>query len=196
VIEFVEELIRIGRAIDPNALFSSPRTRRRNICCRRMPTFAVSTFTFKIRRDSEGYLLSAGKISPGEHRTYASGNSAWTRSGTRRSEQPGDARWHIDSVVKMRSCLEPISFTGRTNGSPGGPGNYLTGRFGIVTREREAKKGVLQRFKKSSDETTQLHLIFPLPQDAALVGHRCSYNGGRNSAAFSIPLGQTKLPAY
>ena len=48
VIEFVEELIRIGRAIDPDALFPMPLIRRPNICYRKIPIFAASMFIFTI----------------------------------------------------------------------------------------------------------------------------------------------------
>ena len=86
VIEFVEELIRIGRRSIRMRSFPTPRIRQPNICCRKMPIFVVLMFTSTTNKISRVICCDC-KISPASIR-LSWANSAWTLSGIRRTNRP------------------------------------------------------------------------------------------------------------
>ena len=86
VIEFVEELIRIGRAIDPDALFSYATYPPTEYLLPQNADFCCFNVYLHNQRDFEGYLLRLQNLT-GEHPLIL-GNSAWTPSGIHRRNRP------------------------------------------------------------------------------------------------------------
>src|SRR6266480_3089763 len=133
VIEFVEELIRIGRAIDPDALFSYATYPPTEYLLPQNADFSCFNVYLHNQRDFEGYLLRLQNLT-GEHPLIL-GEFGMDTIRHSQEEQAEMLGWHIDSFLKG-GLAGTFFLPGRTNG-------LLAGRkltdwaFGIVTRERK-----------------------------------------------------------
>ena len=98
VIEFVEELIRIGRGIDPDALFSYATYPPTEYLLPQNADFSCFNVYLHNQRDFEGYLLRLQNLT-GEH-PLVLGEFGMDTIRHSQDEQAEMLGWHIDSVVK------------------------------------------------------------------------------------------------
>src|SRR6266852_5639458 len=136
VIEFVEELIRMGRAIDPAALFSYATYPPTEYLLPQNADFCCFNVYLHNQRDFEGYLLRLQNIT-GEHPLIL-GEFGMDTIRHSQEEQAEMLGWHIDSVVKC-GLAGTILFTWTDEWFTGGQ-EITDWAFGIVTRQREPKK--------------------------------------------------------
>src|SRR5256714_11309130 len=173
VIEFVEELIQIGRAIDPDALFSYATYPPTEYLLPQNADFSCFNVYLHNQRDFEGYLLRLQNLT-GEHPLIL-GEFGMNTLRHSQEEQAQMLGWHIDSVVKC-GLAGTILFTWTDEWFTGGQ-EITDWAFGIVTREREPKKAFATiREKLGPTDSILPHL--PLPRTPFVSVIVCSYNGG------------------
>ena len=191
VIEFVEELIRIGRAIDPEALFSYATYPPTEYLLPENADFSCFNVYLHNQRDFERYLLRLQNLT-GE-RPLILGEFGMDTIRHSQEEQAEMLGWHIDSVVKC-GLAGTIFFTWTDEWFTGGE-EITDWAFGIVTREREPKKAfhTLQE-KLGRDNSVVPHLHLPKVPFVSIIV--CSYNGGRTLATCLDSLGKLNYPAY
>src|SRR5882762_4812568 len=191
VIEFVEELIRIGRAIDPDALFSYATYPPTEYLLPQNSDFSCFNVYLHNQRDFEGYLMRLQNLT-GEHPLILGefGMDSIRHSQDEQAEMLG---WHIDSVVKC-GLAGTILFTWTDEWFTGGQ-EITDWAFGIVTRQREPKKAFYTIQEKLGPINSILpHL--PLPRTPLVSVIVCSYNGGRTLAACLDSLGKLNYSHY
>ena len=156
VIEFVEELIRIGRAIDPDALFSYATYPPTEYLLAQNADFCCFNVYLHNQRDFEGYLLRLQNLT-GEHPLIL-GEFGMDTIRHSQDEQAEMLGWHIDSVVKC-GLAGTIFFTWTDEWFTGGQ-EITDWAFGIVTRERRPKK-VFYILEEKLAKTIPHYLIVP-----------------------------------
>lgn len=191
VIEFVEQLIRIGRAIDPDALFSYATYPPTEYLLPQNADFCCFNVYLHNQRDFEGYLLRLQNLT-GEHPLIL-GEFGMDTIRHSQDEQAEMLGWHIDSVVKC-GLAGTIFFTWTDEWFTGGQ-EITDWAFGIVTRERRPKKAfyVLEE-KLGRNDFTLPHR--PLPKAPFVSVIVCSYNGGPTLASCLDSLGKLNYPQY
>jgi len=191
VIEFVEQLIRIGRAIDPDALFSYATYPPTEYLLPQNADFCCFNVYLHNQRDFEGYLLRLQNLT-GEHPLIL-GEFGMDTIRHSQDEQAEMLGWHIDSVVKC-GLAGTIFFTWTDEWFTGGQ-EITDWAFGIVTRERRPKKAfyVLEE-KLGRNDFTLPHR--PLPKAPFVSVIVCSYNGGPTLASCLDSLGKLNYPEY
>jgi GT2 family glycosyltransferase len=191
VIEFVEELIRIGRAIDPDALFSYATYPPTEYLLPQNADFCCFNVYLHNQRDFEGYLFRLQNLT-GEHPLILGefGMDTIRHSEDEQAEMLG---WHVDSVVKC-GLAGTIFFTWTDEWFTGGQ-EITDWAFGIVTRERRPKKVfyILEE-KLGRNNSTLPHR--PLPKAPFVSIIVCSYNGGSTLASCLDSLGKLNYPDY
>src|SRR6476660_5093305 len=191
VIEFVEELIRIGRAIDPGALFSYATYPPTEYLLPQNSDFSCFNVYLHNQRDFEGYLLRLQNLT-GEHPLIL-GEFGMDTIRHSQDEQAEMLGWHIDSVVKC-GLAGTIFFTWTDEWFTGGQ-EVTDWAFGLVTRDRKPKKAFYTiQEKLGGNNSTSPHL--PLPKTPFVSVIVCSYNGGHTLAACLDSLGKLNYPAY
>ncbi len=191
VTEFVEELIQIGRAIDPEALFSYATYPPTEYLLPQNADFSCFNVYLHNQRDFEGYLLRLQNLT-GEHPLIL-GEFGMDTIRHSQEEQAEMLGWHIDSVVKC-GLAGTIFFTWTDEWFTGGQ-EVTDWAFGLVTRERTPKKAfyTIQR-KLGQNDSTLPH--FPLPRTPMVSVIVCSYNGASTLAACLNSLGKLNYPDY
>jgi len=191
VIEFVEELIRIGRALDPDALFSYATYPPTEYLLPQNADFCCFNVYLHNQRDFEGYLFRLQNLT-GEHPLILGefGMDTIRHSEDEQAEMLG---WHVDSVVKC-GLAGTIFFTWTDEWFTGGQ-EITDWAFGIVTRERRPKKVfyILEE-KLGRNNSTLPHR--PLPKAPFVSIIVCSYNGGSTLASCLDSLGKLNYPEY
>ena len=191
VIEFVEELIRIGRAIDPDALFSYATYPPTEYLLPQNADFCCFNVYLHNQRDFEGYLLRLQNLT-GEHPLIL-GEFGMDTIRHSQDEQAEMLGWHIDSVVKC-GLAGTIFFTWTDEWFTGGQ-EITDWAFGIVTRERRPKKAFYTLEEKlGRNDSTLPHR--PLPKAPFVSVIVCSYNGGPTLAFCLDSLGKLNYPKY
>ena len=191
VIEFVEELIRIGRAIDPDALFSYATYPPTEYLLPQNADFCCFNVYLHNQRDFEGYLLRLQNLT-GEHPLIL-GEFGMDTIRHSQDEQAEMLGWHIDSVVKC-GLAGTIFFTWTDEWFTGGQ-EITDWAFGIVTRERRPKKAFYTLEEKlGRNDSTLPHR--PLPKAPFVSVIVCSYNGGPTLASCLDSLGKLNYPEY
>jgi glycosyltransferase involved in cell wall biosynthesis len=191
VIEFVEELIRIGRAIDPDALFSYATYPPTEYLLPQNADFCCFNVYLHNQRDFEGYLLRLQNLT-GEHPLIL-GEFGMDTIRHSQDEQAEMLGWHIDSVVKC-GLAGTILFTWTDEWFTGGQ-EITDWAFGIVTRERRPKKAFhMLEEKLGRNNSTLPHR--PLPKAPFVSVIVCSYNGGPTLASCLDSLGKLNYPEY
>ena len=191
VIEFVEELIRIGRAIDPDALFSYATYPPTEYLLPQNADFCCFNVYLHNQRDFEGYLLRLQNLT-GEHPLILGefGMDTIRHSEDEQAEMLG---WHIDSVVKC-GLAGTIFFTWTDEWFTGGQ-EVTDWAFGVVTRERRPKKAFYMLEEKLGRNNSILPHR-PLPKAPFVSVIVCSYNGGPTLASCLDSLGKLNYPEY
>jgi len=172
VIEFVEELIRMGRAIDPDALFSYATYPPTEYLLPQNADFCCFNVYLHNQRDFEGYLLRLQNLT-GEHPLIL-GEFGMDTIRHSEDEQADMLGWHIDSVVKC-GLAGTILFTWTDEWFTGGE-EITDWAFGIVTRERKPKKSFYTLEEKLGRNDSALPHR-PLPRTPFVSVIVCSYNG-------------------
>jgi glycosyltransferase involved in cell wall biosynthesis len=191
VIEFVEELIRIGRGIDPDALFSYATYPPTEYLLPQNADFCCFNVYLHNQRDFEGYLLRLQNLS-GEQPLIL-GEFGMDTIRHSQDEQAEMLGWHIDSVVKC-GLAGTVFFTWTDEWFTGGE-EITDWAFGIVTRERKPKKAFYTLEEKlARKDSIGPHL--PLPRTPFVSVIVCSYNGARTLAACLESLGKLNYPEY
>jgi O-antigen biosynthesis protein len=191
VIEFVEELIRIGRAIDPDSLFSYATYPPTEYLLPQNADFCCFNVYLHNQRDFEAYLLRLQNLT-GEHPLIL-GEFGMDTIRHSQDEQAEMLGWHIDSVVKC-GLAGTIFFTWTDEWFTGGE-EITDWAFGIVTRERKPKKAFYTLEEKlGRNNSTLPHR--PLPRAPFVSVIVCSYNGGRTLAVCLDSLGKLNYPGY
>ncbi len=191
VIEFVEELIQLGRAIDPHALFSYATYPPTEYLLPQNGDFCCFNVYLHNQRDFEGYLLRLQNLT-GEHPLIL-GEFGMDTIRHSQDEQAEMLGWHVDSVVKC-GLAGTIFFTWTDEWFTGGQ-EVTDWAFGIVTRERKPKKAFYTLEQKlGRNDSTLPHR--PLPRAPFVSVIVCSYNGGRTLAACLDSLGKLNYPEY
>jgi glycosyltransferase involved in cell wall biosynthesis len=191
VTEFIERLIQIGRAIDPNALFSYATYPPTEYLLPQNVDFCCFNVYLHNQRDFEGYLLRLQNLT-GE-RPLVLGEFGMDTIRHSQEEQAEMLGWHVDSVVKC-GLAGTIFFTWTDEWFTGGQ-EISDWAFGIVTREREPKKSFYALKEKLGRENSALsHRRLPRAPFVSVIV--CSYNGGRTLSACLDSLGKLNYPDY
>src|SRR5213595_2193507 len=191
VTEFVEELIRIGREIDPDVLFSYATYPPTEYLLPQNVDFFCFNVYLHNQRDFERYLLRLQNLT-GE-RPLILGEFGMDTIRNSQDEQAEMLGWHIESVAKC-GLAGTILFSWTDEWFTGG--NEVTDwAFGIVTREREPKKVFSSlRDKFGQDNSTLPHrALSKAPLVSVIV---CSYNGARTLTDCLDSLGKLNYPNY
>jgi glycosyltransferase involved in cell wall biosynthesis len=191
VTEFIERLIQIGRAIDPNALFSYATYPPTEYLLPQNVDFCCFNVYLHNQRDFECYLLRLQNLT-GE-RPLILGEFGMDTIRHSQEEQAEMLGWHVDSVVKC-GLAGTIFFTWTDEWFTGGQ-EISDWAFGIVTREREPKKSFYTLKEKLGRENSALsHRRLPRAPFVSVIV--CSYNGGRTLGACLDSLGKLNYPDY
>jgi len=191
VVEFVEELIRIGRGIDSDVLFSYATYPPTEYLLPQNVDFWCFNVYLHDQRDFERYLLRLQNLT-GE-RPLILGEFGMDTIRHSQEEQAEMLSWHVDSVVKC-GLAGTIFFTWTDEWFTGGQ-EITDWAFGIVTRERKPKKAFYALREKLDQENSELPHR-PPPRAPFVSVIICSYNGGRTLAACLNSLGKLNYPDY
>ncbi|MFN2474897.1 MAG: glycosyltransferase, partial [Chthoniobacterales bacterium] len=191
VTEFIEHLIRIGRAENPNVLFSYASYPPTEFLLPQNVDFLCFNVYLHNQRDFERYLLRLQNLS--EDRPLILGEFGMDTIRHSEEEQAKMLSWHLESVVKCG--LAGTIFFAWTDEWFTGEQEITDWAFGLVTRAREPKKSLLAlRDRLGRDNAALPHL--PLPQRPFVSVIVCSYNGGKTLAACLQSLGKIDYPSY
>jgi O-antigen biosynthesis protein len=191
VTEFVEQLIRLARSIDPQVLFSYASFPPTEYLLPQNVDFFCFNVYLHDQRDFERYLLRLQNLA--EERPLILGEFGMDTIRHREEEQAEMLGWHIDSVVKCG--LAGTIFFAWTDEWFTGEQEISDWAFGIVTRAREPKKSFFAlREKLGQDDTSIPHR--PLPETPFVSIIVCSYNGAKTLAACLDSLGKLNYPKY
>ena len=191
VTEFVEELIRTGRSIDPEALFSYATYPPTEYLLPQNVDFCCFNVYLHNQCDLERYLLRLQNLT-GEHPLIL-GEFGMDTIRHSQDEQAEMLSWHVDSVLRC-GLAGTIFFTWTDEWFTGGQ-EITDWAFGIVTREREPKKAFYVLREKLSADNSELPRR-QLPRAPFVSVIVCSYNGGRTLAACLDSLGKLNYPDY
>ncbi len=191
VTEFLEKLIRIGRAIDPDVLFSYATYPPTEYLLPQNVDFFCFNVYLHNQREFELYLLRLQNLT--EERPLILGEFGMDTIRHSQEAQAEMLGWHVDSVVKRG--LAGTIFFAWTDEWFTGEKEITDWAFGIVTREREPKKAFSTLREKLGQDNSALphrHLA-RAPLVSVIV---CSYNGGQTLAACLDSLGKLNYPDY
>ena len=190
VTEFVEDLIRIGRTIDPDVLFSYATYPPTEYLLPQNVDFCCFNVYLHNQDDLERYLLRLQNLS--DERPLILGEFGMDTIRHSQEEQAEMLSWHIDSVVKC-GLAGTIFFTWTDDWFTGGQ-EITDWAFGIVTREREPKKAFYALQEKLGHDSSVLRPALPRAPFVSVIV--CSYNGGRTLAACLDSLSKLTYPDY
>ena len=176
VTEFIEHLVRIGRAVDPDVLYSYATYPPTEYLLPQNVDFFCFNVYLHHQRDFERYLLRLQNLT-GE-RPLILGEFGMDTIRQSQDEQAEMLGWHIESVAKC-GLAGTILFSWTDEWFTGG-NEVMDWAFGIVTRGREPKKSFhALRDKFGQDNSTLPHrALSETPFVSVIV---CSYNGARTT---------------
>jgi GT2 family glycosyltransferase len=191
VLEFVEHLVRIGRAIDPDVLFSYATFPPTEYLLPQNVDFFCFNVYLHNQRDFERYLLRLQNLT--EERPLVLGEFGMDTIHHSQDEQAEMLGWHIESVAKC-GLAGTVLFSWTDEWFTGGQ-EVTDWAFGMVTRNRQPKKSYYTlREKFGQDNSTLPHrALTEAPSVSVIV---CSYNGGRTLARCLESLGKLNYPNY
>ncbi|MFL6584677.1 MAG: glycosyltransferase [Chthoniobacterales bacterium] len=191
VTEFIEHLIRVGRATDSDVLFSYASYPPTEFLLPQNSDFSCFNVYLHNQVEFERYLLRLQNLS--EDRPLILGEFGMDTIRHSQDEQAEMLGWHIDSVVKCG--LAGTIFFSWTDEWFTGEQEITDWAFGIVTREREPKKAFFTlRDKLGQDDAVLPHRrLSKTPFVSVIV---CSYNGAKTLAACLRSLDLIDYPAY
>jgi glycosyltransferase involved in cell wall biosynthesis len=191
VTEFVEHLIRLGREIDPQVLFSYASFPPTEYLLPQNVDFFCFNVYLHEQRDFERYLLRLQNLA--EERPLILGEFGIDTVRHSEEEQAKMLGWHVDSVIKC-GLAGTIFFTWTDEWFTGGE-EITDWAFGIVTRAREPKKSFFTlREKLGRDYAALPHRALPRSPFVSVIV--CSYNGAKTLAACLESLSKLDYPAF
>jgi glycosyltransferase involved in cell wall biosynthesis len=191
VTEFVEKLVRIGRRIDPDVLFSYATYPPTEFLLPQNIDFYCFNVYLHNQRDFERYLLRLQNLT--EDHPLMLGEFGMDTIRHSQEEQSEMLSWHVDSVV--RCGLAGTIFFAWTDEWYTGEQEITDWAFGLVTRERHPKKAFhALRAKLGQDNAALPHR--PLPRSPFVSVIVCSYNGAKTLAACLQSLGNLNYSDY
>jgi glycosyltransferase involved in cell wall biosynthesis len=191
VTEFVEHLIRIGRALDPDVLFSYATYPPTEYLLPQNVDFFCFNVYLHNQNDFERYLLRLQNLT--EEKPLILGEFGMDTIRHSQEEQAEMLGWHIDSVVKCG--LAGTIFFSWTDEWYTGEQEITDWAFGIVTRDRQPKKAFHMLREKLGRENSILPHR-PLARTPSVSVIVCSYNGAKTLAACLESLGRLNYPDY
>lgn len=191
VIEFVEHLVRVGRATDSEVLFSYATFPPTEYLLPQNVDFFCFNVYLHNQRDFERYLLRLQNLT--EERPLILGEFGMDTIRHSQDEQAEMLGWHIESVAKC-GLAGTILFSWTDEWFTGGQ-EVPDWAFGIVTRDRQPKKSYYTLKEKfGQDNSTLPHrALAESPFVSVIV---CSYNGGRTLPRCLESLGKINYPNY
>ncbi|HET9418856.1 MAG TPA: glycosyltransferase [Chthoniobacterales bacterium] len=190
VSDFMEQLIRIGRGIDPEVLFSYATYPPTEYLLPRNVDFFCFNIYLHDQRAFEPYLLRLQNLT--EDRPLVLGEFGLDTLRHSENEQAQLLGWHLESVVKC-GLAGTILFSW-TDEWFTGEREITDWAFGIVTRERAPKQAYYLLQEKLGRDSTVPHPPLSCAPFVSVVV--CSYNGGRTLAACLDSLGKLNYSAY
>src|SRR5713101_6051609 len=191
VTEFVEHLVRIGRSVDPGALYSYATYPPTEYLLPQNVDFFCFNVYLHNQRDFERYLLRLQNLT--DERPLMLGEFGMDTIRHSQEEQAEMLGWHIDSVVKC-GLAGTVFFTWTDEWFTGGE-EITDWAFGIVTRERKPKKAFYTLAEKlGRDDASLPHRSLPRSPFVSIIV--CSYNGGKTLATCLDSLGKLNYPEY
>jgi glycosyltransferase involved in cell wall biosynthesis len=191
VTEFVEKLVRIGRTIDPDVLYSYATYPPTEFLLPQNLDFFCFNVYLHNQRDFERYLLRLQNLT--EERPLILGEFGMDTIRHTEEEQAEMLCWHIDSVV--RCGLAGTIFFAWTDEWYTGDQEITDWAFGLVTRDRQPKKVFhALRDKLGQNDSALPHRALPETPFVSVIV--CSYNGGKTLAACLESLGKINYPNY
>ncbi|MFN2541026.1 MAG: glycosyltransferase [Chthoniobacterales bacterium] len=191
VTEFVEKLIRIGRSIDPDVLYSYATYPPTEYLLPQNVDFFCFNVYLHNQREFDAYLLRLQNLT--EERPLILGEFGMDTLRHSEDEQSEMLGWHIESVVKC-GLAGTILFAW-TDEWFTGEKEVTDWAFGIVTRERAPKKSFYMLRDKLGRDDAALPQR-PLPKTPFVSVIVCSYNGAKTLAGCLDSLGKLKYPQY
>jgi glycosyltransferase involved in cell wall biosynthesis len=191
VIEFVEHLVRVGRAIDAEVLFSYATFPPTEYLLPQNVDFFCFNVYLHNQHDFERYLLRLQNLT--EERPLILGEFGMDTIRHSQDEQAEMLGWHIESVAKC-GLAGTILFSWTDEWFTGGQ-EVPDWAFGIVTRDRQPKKSYYALKEKfGQDNSTLPHrALAESPFVSVIV---CAYNGGRTLPRCLESLGKINYPNY
>ncbi|HET7511197.1 MAG TPA: glycosyltransferase, partial [Chthoniobacterales bacterium] len=191
VTEFIEKLIRVGRAADPNVLFSYASYPPTEYLLPQNVDFFCFNVYLHDQRDFEKYLLRLQNLA--EEKPLMLGEFGMDTIRHSEEEQAQMLSWHVDSVV--RCGLAGTIFFAWTDEWYTGEQEVTDWNFGLVRRDRSPKKSFFALQKKlGQDDASLPHRDLPKTPFVSVIV--CSYNGAKTLAACLESLGKINYPAY
>jgi GT2 family glycosyltransferase len=191
VTEFVETLVRIGREIDPTALFSYATYPPTEYLLPQNVDFFCFNVYLHNQREFERYLLRLQNLT--EERPLILGEFGMDTIRHSQEEQAELLSWHLDSVT--RCGLAGTILFAWTDEWFTGEQEITDWAFGIVTRDRQPKKSFYTlRDRFARGEAGRLRPELPAAPFVSVIV--CSYNGGQTLRACLESLGKLNYPAY
>ena len=191
VTEFVEHLIRVGRAENPNVLFSYASYPPTEFLLPQNVDFLCFNVYLHDQRDFERYLLRLQNLA--EERPLILGEFGMDTIRHGEDEQAEMLGWHVDSVVKC-GLAGTVFFAWTDQWFTGGQ-EISDWAFGLVTRAREPKKVFYTLGGKLGQDNAALPHR-PLPRTPRVSVIVCSYNGAKTLVACLESLGRIDYPDY
>src|SRR5690349_2419875 len=152
VVEFVEELIRIGREIDPDVLFSYATYPPTEYLLPQNVDFFCFNVYLHDQRDFEKYLLRLQNLA--EEKPLMLGEFGMDTIRHREEEQAEMLCWHVDSVV--RCGLAGTIFFAWTDEWFTGEQEITDWSFGLVRRDRTPKQAFFALQKRLGQDDASL----------------------------------------
>jgi glycosyltransferase involved in cell wall biosynthesis len=190
VTDFVEQLIRIGRTIDPDTLFSYATFPPTEYLLPQNVDFFCFNVYLHNQHDFERYLLRLQNLT-GE-RPLMLGEFGMDTIRHPESEQAELLCWHVDSVVKC-GLAGTIFFSWTDEWFTGGQ-EITDWAFGIVARDRKPKQSFHTLRDKFGQGDAPPRQSLPRTPSVSIIV--CSYNGAKTLAACLESLSKLNYPDY
>ena len=191
VTEFVEHLIRVARAENPNVLYSYASFPPTEFLLPQNVDFFCFNVYLHNQRDFERYALRLQNLA--EDRPLLLGEFGMDTIRHTEDEQAEMLSWHVDSAV--RCGLAGTVLFAWTDEWFTGEQEITDWAFGLVTRDRQPKKAFHALREKLCCTTTAVQRP-RLPRTPPVSVIVCSYNGAKTLAGCLRSLGKLDYPEY
>ncbi|MDQ6859975.1 MAG: glycosyltransferase, partial [Verrucomicrobiota bacterium] len=191
VTEFLEHLIRVARAENPDVLYSYASFPPTEFLLPQNVDFFCFNVYLHNQRDFERYTLRLQNLA--EDRPLILGEFGMDTIRHTEAEQAEMLGWHVDSAV--RCGLAGTVFFAWTDEWFTGEQEITDWAFGIVTRERQPKQSFCALRDKLGANQFDVARP-PLPETPPVSVIVCSYNGAKTLAACLDSLGNVDYPYY
>lgn len=193
VTEFLEELINVGRSIDPDALFSYASYPPTEFLLPQNVDFYTFNVYLHKQSEFENYLLRLQNLA--DDRPLIMGEFGMDTVRHAESEHAEMLTWHVESVVRC-GLTGTIIYAWTDEWFTGGM-EITDWAFGLVTRDRRPKlayHALKEKWGGGDHEHVTRRVKLPsYPKVSVIV---CSYNGGQTLQACLESLLEIDYPNY